>query len=176
VLFVGTGAAIVFYDGVESIVTAVMDARPAEEPDAHVALRADATRRPWTEVLPVLDATFADGPTVFYYPGTDTNARLMFRKRLPGEWHPNGRSYVLMDPYTAQVVQAIDARAQGAGTRLMHALYPIHAAKTGGVAMILVAAFAAVALAWLSVSGAWAYLGRLLMRNRRATRDSSLAA
>jgi uncharacterized iron-regulated membrane protein len=176
VVFVGTGAAIVFYDEVEPVATRLMDARPAQEPNASVAVRPGVATRPWTELLPALDRTFADGQAVFYYPGTDANARLMFRKRLPDEWHPNGRSYVLIDPYTAEVVQAIDARAQGAGTRLMHAMYPIHAAKTGGVAMILMAAFAAAALAWLSVSGAWAYVGRLLSRRSRAARDASMAA
>ena len=84
----------------------------------------------------------------------------MFRKQLPGEWHPNGRSYVLVDPYTAQVVQAIDARAQGTGTRLMHAVYPVHAAKVGRLPMMLLAAFAAAALTWLAAGGAWAYVGR----------------
>jgi uncharacterized iron-regulated membrane protein len=172
-VFVGTGAAIVFYDDVERVVTAVMNARPAEEPDAHVAPRSEA-RRPWSQLLQALDRTFPEGQAVFYYPGTGTNARLMFRKRLPGEWHPNGRSYVLIDPYSSAVVQAIDARAQGAGTRLMHAVYPVHAAKVGGVAMTLVAALAALALAWLSVGGAWAYVGRRVSRTRRLGR--SLAA
>lgn len=88
----------------------------------------------------------------------------MFRKRRPAEWHPNGRTYVLIDPYTAEVVQAIDAQAQGAGTRFMHALYPVHAAKIGGAAMTTAAAMAAAALVWLAASGTWAYVG---MRRRR---------
>jgi len=123
--------------------------------------------RSWSTIVDRLDGTFPDGQAVFYYPGTPDNARLMFRKRLPGEWHPNGRSYVLIDPYTADVIQAIDAREQGTGTRLMHAVYPVHAARVGGVAMVALGAFAAAALTWLSGSGAWTYVGRRLVAARR---------
>jgi uncharacterized iron-regulated membrane protein len=163
-LSAGTGALIVFYDPAAQVMTRVLDARPPEQPNASVT-PVDAPAQPWRAILAALDRTFPEGETVFYYPGGPGNARLMFRKRLPGEWHPNGRSYVLIDPYTAAVVQAIDARAQGAGTRTMHAIYPIHAAKVGGAPMVALAACAAVALAWLAVGGTWSYLGR---RSRRA--------
>ena len=168
-LFAGTGAAIVFYDELAPVISGVMDVRPPQQPDAHVDRR-NAPGRPWTAVLSAVDRTFADGQTVFYYPGTPANARLMFRKRLPGEWHPNGRTYVLVDPYTADVVQAIDARAQGAGTRLMHAIYPVHAAKVGGVTMVVTAGFAAAGLSWLAAGGAWAYLSRRAAGRRAADR------
>ena len=174
-LFAGTGAAIVFYDGTERLVTALLDAHPAQEPDARVP-RQDAPRRPWPEILRALDRTFPDGQAVFYYPGSAQDARLTFRKRLPGEWHPNGRSYVLVDPYRAAVVQAIDARSQGAGTRLMHAIYPVHAAKVGGFPMAALGAVAAIALTWLAAGGMWVYVGKWMRRgaaerSRHADRD-----
>jgi uncharacterized iron-regulated membrane protein len=118
-VFAATGALIVFYDPAAALMSAVLDRKPSLEPSARVVPRHTA-HRGWPEILAALDRTFPEGRTVFFYPGGGENARLMFRKQLPGEWHPNGRSYVLVDPYTAQVVQAIDARAQGPGTRLMH--------------------------------------------------------
>jgi uncharacterized iron-regulated membrane protein len=99
-----------------------------------------------------------------YSPGTATNAAATFRKRLPGEWHPNGRSYVLVDPYRGVVVQAIDARQQGRGTRMMYGLYPVHAATVGGPVFIAVAALTGVGLGWLAIGSAWSYLGRLLRK------------
>ncbi len=170
-LFAATGAAIVFYDETARVVTPLLDSRPAMVPDAHVS-PVDAPRRPWSEILDALGRTFPDGQDVFYYPGNAQNARLMFRKRLPGEWHPNGRSYVLIDPYTASVVQAIDARAQGAGTRVMHAIYPVHAAKVGGAWMVIAGAIAAAGLTWLAAGGAWVWAGR---RARQAARRGSRA-
>jgi uncharacterized iron-regulated membrane protein len=165
-LFAGTGAAIVFYDQVEVVVTALLDTTSAEQPDARIATRHEPARA-WPAIIDALDRTFPEGDAVFYYPGTPDNARLMFRKRLPGEWHPNGRSYVVIDPYSGEVVQAIDARTQGIGTRLMHAIYPLHAAKVGGTLMVLLAGFTAVTLTWLATSGAWAYLRRRAVRKGR---------
>ncbi len=82
-LFVATGAALVFYDEVSSIVTR-LDVRPAETPSAAVAPEA-RSRAPWADVLAAVDATFPDGRAVFYYPGRDGNAVLSFRKRRPEE-------------------------------------------------------------------------------------------
>ena len=169
VIFALTGALIVFYDPAASLLSAWLDRRPPTEPSARVSPRR-VPPRPWTEVLQAVDRTFPDGRTVFYYPGGHGNARLMFRKQLPGEWHPNGRSYVSIDPYTANVVEAIDARLQGTGTRMMHAVYPVHAAKVGGLPMVLLAALAAAALTWLAAGGGWTYMSRWQLARRAARR------
>ena len=169
VLFAMTGAAIVFYEPTSRVLSAMLDRRAPEEPTVRVA-PLDAPHRPWTEILAALDRTFPEGETVFLYPGTSGNARLLFRKRLPGEWHPNGRSYVVIDPYTARVVQAIDARAQGMGTRVMQSVYPVHAASVGGAGMTALAGMTAIALSWLAGGGVWAYLARRVRRTRQAAR------
>lgn len=162
VVFVATGAVMAFYQPTARMVSPLLDGRSPEEPTARVMPQQNPAR-PWTALLASLDQAFPEGTAVFYYPGTQDNARLMFRKRLPGEWHPNGRSYVVIDPYTAEVVQAIDARAQGAGTRLMNTMYPVHAAKVGGLAMVALAACAAVALTWLAIGGVCTYVGRRIV-------------
>ena len=164
-VFVATGAVMAFYQPTARVMSRLFDGRAPVEADARVAPQAQATL-PWSSLLPVLDRTFADGNTVYYYPGTTDNARLMFRKRLPGEWHPNGRSYVVIEPYTGAVVQAIDARAQGAGTRFMNTIYPVHAATVGGLAVDGAAALAALALAWLAGGGVWSYVARRAARRR----------
>jgi uncharacterized iron-regulated membrane protein len=162
-LFTLTGVAIVFYDPVSRVLSAVLDSSPPVEPDAVVA-PAGRSRRPWSELLSAARGALPEGELLMYYPGGRGNPALTFRKRLPGEWHPNGRSYVLVDPYDARVIQAIDARAQGRGTRLAHALYPVHSAKAGGVAYAAVAALSAMGLAWLTASGPAAYLLRAATR------------
>lgn len=167
VVFVATGAVMAFYQPTARVMSLLLDGRAPVEADARVAPR-EQPSLPWTVLLSSLDRTFSEGDTVYYYPGTGDNARLMFRKRLPGEWHPNGRSYVVIDPYTGEVVQAIDARAQGVGTRFMNTIYPVHAATVGGVAMVGCGAFAAVALTWLATGGVWSYLRRRASARRRA--------
>lgn len=174
-LFVVTGAIMAFYQPTARALSRLLDATVPVEANARVTPQARPSS-PWASLLPVLDGAFdVAGNTVYYYPGTADNARLMFRKRLPGEWHPNGRSYIVIDPYTAQIVQAIDARAQGAGTRFMNTIYPVHAATVGGLAMDIAGAIAAVALAWLAGGGAWSYIGRRVAA-RRARRGRRVRA
>jgi uncharacterized iron-regulated membrane protein len=154
-----------FYQPTAAFMSRLLDDHPPVEAAARVMPRAVAPR-PWPSILSSLDRTFADGDAVFYYPGTEQNARLLFRKRLPGEWHPNGRSYISIDPYTAEVVEAIDARAQGLGTRMMNTVYPIHAAKVGGATLTAFAALAATALTWLAIGGTWTYARRAIFVKR----------
>jgi uncharacterized iron-regulated membrane protein len=143
------------------------------KPDAVVAPAAAgeaATVRPWAERLARVRATFPDGDLVMYSPGRGKNAAQSFRLRLPGEWHPNGRSYVLLNPYQGVVVQSIDARQQGLGTRIAHAIYPVHAATIGGIPYLIFTILAAVGLAWLAVGGVAAWIQKY-----RATRRATAA-
>lgn len=165
IVFAATGAALVFYEQGSVVMTTLFDAAPAAEPSA-VVPRRDVPHRPWAEILAAVDGALTESGPRMYYPGSGENAVLTFRKSLPGELHPNGRSYVLVDPYAAQVVQAIDARGQGAGTRAMHAVYPVHGALVGRVVLIPLAMLAAVGLAWLAVGGTWSYLGKLRIARR----------
>ena len=165
ILFAGTGAALVFYEQATVVMTEMFDAAPAVAPTAVVRPR-EALHRPWTEIMAAVNRSLPESGPRMYYPGSTDNAVMTFRKSLPGEWHPNGRSYVLVDPYTAEVVQAIDARAQGAGTRAMHAVYPVHGAFVGRPVLIPLAVIAALGLTWLAIGGTWAYLGKLRAGSR----------
>jgi uncharacterized iron-regulated membrane protein len=173
IVFAATGAAIVFYTPVSSALSAMLDHRTPMRPDAVVARRegAAAGERPWAERLARVRATFPDGELVIYSPGRGKNAVQSFRLRLPGEWHPNGRSYVLLNPYDGTVVQSIDARQQGLGTRIAHAIYPVHAATVGGLPYLIFTIVAAVGLSWLSIGGAAAWVQKY-----RATSRATAAA
>jgi uncharacterized iron-regulated membrane protein len=156
-LFAATGAGLVFYQPLSSVMSRAFDRAEPELPSAVVA-RDARPPRPWTEILESAVRAFPEARPRMMTMASGANAVVTFRTSLPGEWHPNGRSYTLVDPYTAAVVQKIDAREQGAGTRAMHALYPLHAAMTGGVAMVvlaLVTAFGTGALALGGFSAWW---------------------
>lgn len=155
-----TGAALTFYSPVSTLLSTLLDARPPARPDRMVSPRAIATR-PWPVILQRAAAAFPDDDLIMLHPGSATNAVVTFRTRLPGEWHPNGRSYVLVDPYEGRVVQTIDARQQGLGTRLAFAVYPLHAAKVGGALYVTFVALGALGLVWLAVVGLVAAFPRL---------------
>lgn len=157
VAFAATGAGLVFDARLAPLASALFDDQAPQRPGAIVQAHA-APRAPWRDILQAVERALPGGTLVYASPGSGDNAVFTFRKRMPGEWHPNGRSYVLVDPYTASVVQVIDARRQGRGTRAMFAIYPIHAATIGGRAMVGVAACAGLALTWLAVSGLWSFV------------------
>lgn len=168
VLFVLTGALMAFYQPTERVLSFLLDGRAPKVADARVAPRSQPPLA-WNTLLPVIDRVIPEGDTVYYYPGTADNARLMFRKRVPGEWHPNGRTYIALNPYEGDVVQLIDARTQGVATRFMNTIYPLHAATVGGPLMVIAAFVAAFALAWLAAGGAWTYVRLLATRKRVRT-------
>lgn len=159
-LFVATGTAMIFFPSVSSSLSYLFDSKPPLKPTAVVRYEARGTVG-WARLLDSLESALPDGDTIFYYPGDESNAVLTFRKKLPGEWHPNGRSYVLIDPYIGEVVQSIDARRQGLGTRMSNTIYPLHAAMVGGDWFRLIALLTALSLAALSLSGGYAYFLRV---------------
>jgi uncharacterized iron-regulated membrane protein len=169
VLFAATGAGLVFYAELGRVASKLLDAAPPETPSA-VIRPESRPRASWSQLLAAVNNALPNAGPTMYYPGPKANAVMTFRKKLPGELHPNGRSYVLVDPYSAAVVQTIDARAHGTGTRAMYALYPIHAARVAGIPLMIFAAVTGVGLAWLALGGAWSYLARLYQVRTHAGR------
>ena len=60
------------------------------------------------------------------------DARLGFRARSPGEWHPYGRSLVWIDRDRAHALASSDATALAPAARATHAIYPLHMGAVGG--------------------------------------------
>lgn len=58
---------------------------------------------------------------------------IVVRKKMPGEWHPNGRSFVYLDPATAKVLLIEDARQATLGTKIRNLFYPLHTGAWGGM-------------------------------------------
>ena len=151
-LFCATGAALVFSATATSALSRWLDATPAQRPRAHLA-PSGCMSLPLADLADVARHVYPGGALMMYVPGTATNAVATFRVRLPGEWHPNGRTYVVVDPCTGRVLESIDARQQGRGTRLGFAIYPVHAARGSAGWLAVPAAIAGLGLAWLALSG-----------------------
>ncbi len=121
-----TGAAIVFYAFSQSLLTGLLGGHPPVFP-SRVAVHADIE---WPAVLSRLDKTLPEGRTVFFYPPAEAGEPLVFRKQMPGELHPNGRSHVLLDAQ-GQLAAAYDASAADWGIRATDSIYPLHAGRAG---------------------------------------------
>ncbi len=84
---------------------------------------------------------------------TAGNGQLAVRAQAPGEWHPVGRSTIWLDPWNATVLGSHDATADGPGTRINNAVYPLHSASVGGRAWRLAVTVAGVLPPFFLVTG-----------------------
>jgi uncharacterized iron-regulated membrane protein len=125
-----TGVALIYKDGTRSALGALFgDARPA----AKLPLLAprDVPLR-WADSLAAAQAALPQAELRrISLPGPQ-NGVLVARMRGPDEWNAAGRSMVAVDPYRATVLAVQDAQAQGRGSRLSDAIYPLHAGAVGG--------------------------------------------
>jgi uncharacterized iron-regulated membrane protein len=120
----------------------------------------------WPRALANAQARFPDATIrAAIWPEGGGAARV--RLRQPGEWTPDGRTTVIIDPATSQVQGVIEPGRLGRGYRLNDALYPIHAAAVGGRLYDLLAALTGLALAALGGFGLWSFVIKPRRRSRR---------
>lgn len=82
---------------------------------------------------------------------------ITLRMKQPGEWLPNGRTTFYFAADTGRLVDARDALALPAQVRGYNLLYPLHAAKVGGLAYRLVMTLSGLALTLLGSLTVWAF-------------------
>lgn len=88
------------------------------------------------------------------------------RQRLVGERHPNGKSFVHLDPATGRVVAVEDGARARRGARLYDVLYPLHIGVLGGWPTRVLAVGTGLSLPLLAASG-------LVLWRRRARRATA---
>ena len=159
VVFSLTGGAIVFHGTTQALLGAV----PA--PPAPVVGTGDVD---WARALTEAQARFPEAtPRMAVRPAAPGRPATI-RLKQPGEWHPNGRTTVTIDPATSRAVATSDANALPTGVRAYNAFYPLHASSVGGWLYSAVTALSGVAMAALGVVGAWAFLGKPRRRSPRS--------
>lgn len=70
--------------------------------------------------------------TTWLYPPANSGADYMVRKKLPSEYHPNGKSFIYFDQYTGEVLRLENAEEVPFVTRAINNLYPLHIGIIGG--------------------------------------------
>lgn len=86
--------------------------------------------------------------------------RWRVKLRLPGERHPNGRSYVVVDLAAGQITEVYDARRGGLPALYDDWLYGWHIARLWGLPQALVWLLASLAAATLAAAGVAAFARR----------------
>lgn len=157
-----TGGGIVFYAQAGTILNGIFGDPPLPPEPAPTLTAARATPLPEAPLLARVGEELPDARLVFYYPPQPGSGVHGFRLQRPCELHPNGRSYVYLDP-AGRTLQRTDACALPPGERALHAVYPLHAGKAGSDLYKLLVFLGGLALAAISFSGTVAY-GRKLTR------------
>lgn len=89
-----------------------------------------------------------------------------YRFSQPGEWHPNGTTFIYLDPESLSPVLTFSATSLGLGTDISKRLFPLHAGLIGSPVLTPVLAVCGAVLAMLSISGFVTFFQWLLGRRR----------
>ena len=126
---IGTGTTMAYRGAVRTGLSQLFHERPlAKPPGIHSAPSAIS----WPLLLAAAQASAPDAAITRISLPVRPGHALTMRLRRPGEWNPNGRSMLWLDPYTANVLGGEDATRLGPGGRLANALFPIHSGAVGG--------------------------------------------
>jgi uncharacterized iron-regulated membrane protein len=161
-----TGASLVFPKAFERAafwITAT--APPAPLPPVAGAIT-DVPLLPLDSLLAIAERAQPGGAISYLYLPTAPGQKFGVRKRLPGEKHPNGKSFVHVDPTTGRVLGVEDGARAPRGGRLYSILYPLHIGILGGTPTRLLAMAAGLSLPLLACTGVLVWWRR--GRRRRA--------
>ena len=154
-----TGVGMVYSKGFQKALTGAFGGANVKAPE----LPAGDAPIDWTRAIANARIAIPDARLArVSVPDADEGA-ISFRARANGEWHPVGRSTVVLTR-DGHVVQAFDATTHEAGMRMSQAFYPLHVGAVGGSAMKWITAFIGLLPMFLLVTGF------LFWRRRRGKR------
>ncbi|WP_114954943.1 PepSY-associated TM helix domain-containing protein [Sphingosinicella terrae] len=111
----------------------------------------------WRAVMAAAQARFPEAlPRRLMLP-REPGAPLVLRMRQDFEWTPNGRTYVHLDPATAEVIDVDDPRTSDTASAIEEKYYPVHAGKVGGVVWKLLLTFSGLSLTLLGTLATWSF-------------------
>lgn len=98
-------------------------------------------------------------PVSVKLPGPD-GGPVIVRQRFPTNTHPNGRTFVAVDPYTAERLHVHDWRRAGQGVRAADYKYPLHIGTAFGLPGRLLVLATGLVPALLFVTGGYVWWRR----------------
>ena len=127
-----TGSALVFDDAFKTLALRLTaSASPAPRPPVPMP-KPGQEPASLTQLLARTDAALPGGILRRVSYPAKPGAAVVLRKRMPGDLHPNGMSYIYLDPNTADVLRIDRHDTVSAGQRLMNLRYPLHIGHWGG--------------------------------------------
>lgn len=150
-LMVATGTAMVYNQATRAALRWTLDDGPEMVPP--LPRTPEDRAIDWPALLATANDRLTDGELRRIALPKKDDALVSIRFRAAGEWHPNGRSVIWMDPYRMQAVQIHDATAQDLGARISETMYPLHGGFIGGRAWQWGVALTGLVPLFLLISG-----------------------
>ncbi|MBD3619023.1 MAG: PepSY domain-containing protein [Chromatiales bacterium] len=95
------------------------------------------------------------------------------RLRHASNPHPNGRSFIAVNPYSAEVLQVHDWRTAGTGVRVSDYKYPLHIGAAFGLPGRLLVLFTGLLPLALLLTGGYVWWRKRRLRRERARTDTT---
>jgi uncharacterized iron-regulated membrane protein len=147
-----TGASLVFHEPFQVALNRAF--RSPAVPKAPVATSAPTRPAlPLDSALAVAERVAPGGYVSYVYVPVKPTDPVTVRKRRPGELHPNGKTFVYVDPRDGALLGMVDGPTSPAGARAYSALYPLHTGVAGGMAMRVLMVLVGFAPTILFVTG-----------------------
>ncbi|MDQ1557260.1 MAG: hypothetical protein QOD32_320 [Pyrinomonadaceae bacterium] len=169
-----TGAGMAFNPTSERFLNRVT-ASPPRPPQPTFVARPGVQPAALELVLERADEALPGAETVLVNLPQTPTAPFVVRKRLPGEWHPNGRSAVYLDQYSGAPLQVQNALAAPAGTRLANLLYPLHTGRLAGTPTRVVHVLVGLAPLFLFSTGLLMWRARRVVARRARPVESGIS-
>jgi len=153
------GAAVVYSRELQSSLSWLLQETPVKAEKLTVA-EYPVTQSQWQLWLAQAKQAVPDGQLRLVSFRKEAYQPQSFRCQLDSEWHPNGRTVVLLEPETGQVLQLNKATELPLSSRISHLIYPLHIAAVGGQPYRWLLLFSGVLVALLWGLGMCWLLGR----------------
>ncbi|HKY80517.1 MAG TPA: PepSY-associated TM helix domain-containing protein [Sphingobium sp.] len=153
-----TGAILVFRPMAALILgpaaPAQIDASLKAPSHPHVPL---AARQDWRALIGKARTHFPDAEIRSLSLPRKGSGLITLRMKAPDEWLPNGRTTLWFAADDGRLIKARDASRMPQPVKIYNMLYPLHAAKVGGLGYRLVMTFAGLALGLLGTLTLWSF-------------------
>lgn len=157
ILIAFTGVAMIYSGPVKSMLHAMTLSSPSPATERPVARDGEID---WTRALVAAEDLYPGAaPRIASFPAKP-GAPASVRLRQATEWHQNGRTYVLTDPASGEVLSVSNGNRLSRGDRVFNALYPLHSSGVGGRLYDVVSFLTGMVLAILGGVGAWTFVVR----------------
>jgi uncharacterized iron-regulated membrane protein len=157
-LFLVTGATLVYrplsalYLGPSAPEVVTRSLEVPKAPKAELADRLD-----WAGIITTARTRFPDADVRSLSLPRGESGLITLRMRKPQEWLPNGRTTLWFAANTGALVAARDGTTLPAQSQAYNTLYPLHAARVGGLGFRLVTTVAGLALTLLGSLTVWSF-------------------